>query len=125
MNAIRDLTKDEEAELAALNNAVKNAIAKRREWLDAKMVEASSLKIGDDIYDVNRGCRLGTVRKMYRYWRDKDEGVRDTRLSVEYEFEVYDKCYSNTSSRPELWYGSRQDAERVARQRADFLARSN
>jgi len=118
----RPLTEEEQAELSALNADVKAAIEKRRAWLDAKMAECSSLKVGDDIYDLNSVQRLGRVARLYRYWRDRDEGVRDNSLHCDYKFETSPNCYDNTSRYGgALSYGTREDAAKRAEMKAQML----
>jgi hypothetical protein len=111
----RSLTQAEDAELAGLNAEVKAAIERRRAWLDAKMHELSTLKVGDGIYDIATGSRLGTVSALYRYWRDRDSGVRDTYLSCEYEYERAPHVFHNTSSQSGRLFGTKEDAERRPR----------
>jgi hypothetical protein len=106
----RPLTEDEKSELANLTAAVTAAIEARRNWLDAKMHETSRLQVGDDIYDLDSGTRLGTVSKVYRYWRDRDEGVRDTDAYCEYRYETSPRCFDNTSRQIGRSFGTREDA---------------
>lgn len=117
----RPLTEDEKAELAALNGAVAAAIKARSAWLDAKMHECSHLQVGDDIYDLKTGSKLGIVSELYRYWRDRDEGVRDTSAHCDYKFETYPGCSDNTSRQPLLYFGTREDALRYAEMQASRL----
>jgi hypothetical protein len=117
----RPLTEDEKGELANLNAAVSAAIEARRTWLDDKMHETSRLQIGDDIYDLDSGLELGRVSKLYRYWEDRDEGVRDTSAYCNYEYEKYPRCFDNTSRQIGLRYGTREDAARDAEIRASRL----
>lgn len=114
----RMLTDDEENELASYNAAVAAAIEARRTWLDAKMHECSHLQPGDDIYDTDTGTRLGKVSKLYRYWRDRDDGIRDTRASCEYEYETSPRGFDNTSRQTTRSFGTRDQAIRAAHLRA-------
>ncbi|WP_367582339.1 hypothetical protein [Tsukamurella tyrosinosolvens] len=118
MNACRPLTGEECTELDALNDAVREAKAARREWLDAKMHEVSALKVGDDIYDVRKGRKLGVVSRLYRF----HAGKNDTSVDVDYEYETSPRCFDNTSRQIGLSVGTREDAARYAQYRADFLA---
>jgi hypothetical protein len=111
----RSLTPAEAGELAAFNAEVTDAIERRRAWLDGKMHELSTLQVGDGIYDLITGSRLGTVSALYRYWRTRDDGVRDTTLSCAYEYEQQPHVYRNTSSQPYLLFGTQEDAERRSR----------
>jgi hypothetical protein len=118
----RRLNVTEQSDLDALNAAVVAAIEARRAWLDAKMEECSRLKVGDDIYDVNSGRRLGRITKLYRFWRDRDEGVRDTSPHCDYKFETSPDSYDNTSSYGgALEFGTREDAAKRAEINAQWL----
>lgn len=121
MSACRPLTDEERSELDALNEAVQEAIDARREWLDTKMHEVSALKVGDDIYDTRSGQKLGVVSKLYRYHADQNP-LFDTHVSVNYQYETGSRCFSNTSSQIGVSFGTREDAARFAKYRADFLA---
>jgi hypothetical protein len=120
----RRLTEAEEQERAALNEAVTAAIERRREWLDAKMVECSTLQVGDDIYNVETGQKLGVVAELYRYWRDRDDSIRDTSHYCDYQYETSPRCFDNTSRQIGLRYGTRQDAIDYAERRAAQLRRN-
>jgi hypothetical protein len=109
-NMQRPLTDDEKGELANLTAAVSAAIAARRVWLDAKMHECSRLQVGDDIYDLTSGTMVGTVSRLYRFWADRDEGVRDTSVHCDYEYETSPRCFDNTSRQSGRSFGSRDDA---------------
>ena len=89
----RPLTKEEKKELIALNDAVTAAIEARRDWLDKKMVECSKIKVGDDIYNLDTGHLLGKVTKLFRFWRDHDDGVRDRSHYCEYAY--HERTYGN------------------------------
>lgn len=106
------MTENDQAELDALNKAVDDAICTRREWLDKKMHEYSKLKVGDDIYDLNKGIKVGVVSKLYRYWTGKDD-LRDDSLDTNYEYDT--GCgHSNTSCQHTTSFGTRPDAIRRA-----------
>ena len=106
----RRLTDDEQRELDGLNTAVADAINARRIWLDMKMHETSSLKVGDDIYDLDTGQKLGTISELYRYWRDRDEGVRDHSHSCDYQYETLGGWFDNTSRQTGRRFGTKDDA---------------
>lgn len=106
----RRLSEEENAELAALTAAVEAAIQARREWLDAKMHECSRLQEGDDIYDLETGARVGRVAELYRYWQDRDDGVRDTHVDCHYRYETSGRSFDNTSRQSGRSFGTRQDA---------------
>ena len=102
MGLTRMLTDDERAELAGLTEAVKTAIFRRRIWLDRKMQELSDIQVGDVIEDQN-GHRLGIVSRLYRFWRDREEGIHDTQIAIEYEYLTGNyKTADNTSRQPLL-----------------------
>jgi hypothetical protein len=118
----RPLTGEEQHELDALNAAVADAITARRNWLDAKIRETSQLQVGDDIYDVTSGQKVGRVTGLYRFWRDRDDGIRDDSHYCEYEYEVAPGCRDNTSRQSGRSFGTQEDAltrleARVARLR--------
>lgn len=104
----RPLTEDEKAELADLTAAISAAIEARRVWLDAKMHETSQLQVGDDIYDLNTGSRLGKVSGLYRYWRDRND-LLDKDPYCEYYYSNLGHR-SNTSSQSGRSFGTREEA---------------
>ena len=116
------LTPDEQAELDQLNAAVTAAIARRRSWLDEKMAEKSDLQVGDPIYHLESGRRLGTVSRLYRYWRDSDGGMRDRSLSIEYEYEESPGIFNNTSCQLGVGFGSKKAAAEIAELRYRTLS---
>ena len=111
--------------LASLNQSVDEAIKARKAWLDSKIVEVSKLHVGDDIYNLETGRRLGTVTNLYRFWEDADEGVRDKYLSVDYQYcedldDPRGKSYDNTSRQTGI-FGTREDAAKWMIRRAEEL----
>ncbi|MDX1522822.1 MAG: hypothetical protein R3264_14440 [Anaerolineae bacterium] len=118
----RELTEQEKAELEALNQAVTAAIEKRREWLDRKMGEVSTLKVGDPIFNVGTGEFLGTVSRLYRHWRDRDGGIRDVSPAVQYEYQVSEGCYDNTSRQTYTRFGGLEEARAALAVRLGELA---
>lgn len=121
MSLQRPLTDAENAELVRLNKAVETALEMRRIWLDAKMVETSRLQIGDDIYDIHTGVKLGEVYLLYRFWRDRDGGVRDTHVSCDYQYRTSGRGFDNTSRQSGRWFGTRQDAIEYSEMRTSAL----
>lgn len=119
----RSLTDEERAELNKLNAAVHRALEARRKWLDAKMVETSRLQVGDDIYDIGRGVKLGTVTRLYRVWRNREGGVRDNSHYCDYEYTTGALTRDNTSRQPELRFGTQDDAISEASRRLEALKR--
>lgn len=98
-------------QLAALNAEVDAALKKRRDWMDAHMPECSAVKVGEDIWDIDRGVYLGVVTKLYRYWADRDPRY-DTQMSIEAEYREYPNrgYYDNTSRQTSVNFGSREEA---------------
>lgn len=84
-------------QLDALTAAVKEAVDKRTAWLDEHMVEVSKFKIGDGIYNIETGARLGTISAIKRHWAG--DANHDDSLGVyhEYLIEGESHCYDNTS----------------------------
>jgi len=109
MRTQRPLNADEESELEALNVAVQAAIDSRREWLDAKMRETSKLQVGDEIYDVATGEKLGVVSRLYRYHTGRND-LYDTHVECDYQYETRPGCFGNTSSQSGRVFGTREDA---------------
>ncbi|OHU55932.1 hypothetical protein BKG83_17305 [Mycobacteroides chelonae] len=109
MRTQRPLNADEHSELEALNAAVQAAIDARREWLDAKMRETSKLQVGDDIYDVQTGEKIGVVSGLYRYHAGRDD-LYDTYVECDYQYETRPGCFGNTSSQGGRMFGTREDA---------------
>jgi hypothetical protein len=116
----RPLTEGERAELARLSAAIEEAIRARTAWLDAKMVETSTLKVGDEIYDVDSGVMVGTVRGLYRYWQDRND-LLDTGYYCHYEYRTPGGSNDNTSRQPGRSFGTRNEALHRAEQRASAL----
>lgn len=111
MSAVIALETGERAELDSLNAAVDAALRARRNWLDAKMAERSPLKVGDLLYELETGQRLGRIVTLYRIHRNAHEGVYDTSPSFDYIFEAASSnCYDNTSRQPGSSFGSREEA---------------
>ncbi|SKM39433.1 Uncharacterised protein [Mycobacteroides abscessus subsp. massiliense] len=109
MRTQRPLNAEEYSELEALNAAVQAAIDTRREWLDAKMRETLKLQVGDAIYDVQTGEKLGVVSGLYRYHAGRDD-LYDTYVECDYQYETRPGCFGNTSSQGGRVFGTREDA---------------
>jgi hypothetical protein len=117
----RRLTDEEMDDLQVLNAAVKAAIKSRSAWLDAKMHECSRLQVGDDIYDVDKGIRLGVVTELYRFWRDRDDGIRDDTARCDYEYMTASGYRDNTSRQVDRGFGTKEDALAAAEARMQRL----
>jgi hypothetical protein len=120
MRTQRDLTDDEKNELKNLNDAVSAAIEARRDWLDVKMHECSRLKIGDDIYDIHKGIRLGTVARLYRYWSGRND-LLDKSVDCDCEYQTSSNCFDNTSRQTGILFGTKEEAADYAERRASRL----
>lgn len=98
-----------DAELAVLNAEVEAAIAKRKAWMDAHMVDYAKYQIGETLYDLKTGAVLGVISRLYRYWGGRDARY-DTHMSVEYEFKTPHIGYDNTSRHAGgLSFGNHED----------------
>lgn len=107
----RPLTDDESAELGCLNSAIQKAIDIRTEWLDKKMVECSDLQVGDDIYDINTGNKLGTVCRLYRYFKTQNI-IYDNSPHCDYEYKTNSGYIDNTSRQLSIAFGTGDQASR-------------
>lgn len=114
----RALTLPEQAELAALNDGVSEAIAKRKAWLDDKMAETSKLQVGDDIYNLRSGRKVGVVSELYRY---RTNDLYDTSHYCEYRYESSPNCFDNTSRQSGSSFGTKEDALRHAERHVERL----
>lgn len=109
------------AELEALNNAVTAAIDARRAWMDAHMADYAEYAVGDDLYDLKTGQRLGTITKLYRPTWGISNPVYQTSMEVAYEYRHSDNSpYDNTSRQMYLSFGDRAE---LLRRRESELAR--
>jgi hypothetical protein len=82
--------------LDELNASVDGAIQARTDWLDQKMAQYAKVQVGEEIYNIDTGQRLGVVSKHYRYQAGQNK-LFDTRLSISYEYETSSGCFDNTS----------------------------
>ena len=96
-------------ELDRLNAEVKTAIAKRERWMDAHMPDYAKYQVGEAIYDMRSGARLGVVSRLYRYWGGRDPQY-DVSMVIDYEFKTPQGFYDNTSRHAGgLWIGTAQE----------------
>jgi hypothetical protein len=121
----RYLTDAENEELRKLTEAIDDALKARTEWLNAKMVETSDLKIGDDIYDCSTGIRLGKVTKLYRYWQGQGNQLLDTGPHCHYEYETETQLCDNTSRQTGRSFGTKEEAKSVIEMRLKRLGINN
>jgi hypothetical protein len=105
------MTDEQAAELERLNKGVTDAIAARKDWMDATMHEVGKFKVGDEIYDLGSGRLLGTVSRLYRYWSERDPRY-DTSMSIDYEYHTGGICYDNTSRQRGVMFGTKDDMRR-------------
>jgi hypothetical protein len=90
------MTDEDAKQLALLNEAVTAALTARTTWLDDHMAKYADFDIGEDLYDLDTGKRLGTVCGYYRYQRGHNL-LHDTHMNIDYELHVHDSIYDNTS----------------------------
>lgn|SRR5208282_136740 len=123
----RDLTKEDEAKLKELNDAVSSAIADRKKWLDSKMSEYAEVQVGENIYHLDSAVCLGKVVRLYRYWQDKNDGILDDDLNINYEYEILgqeqmpNKIYDNTSRQGGVGFGTKAQAIERAKFNLEML----
>ena len=85
------------------------------------MAEYAKVQIGDDIFDLSTGIKLGTVSRLYRYWT-KQNKLLDCTLSIEYEYNTGGNCYDNTSRQTGLLFGDKKSAAMRFRWMAESLS---
>lgn len=110
-----------QAELDKLNAAVLAAVKARTEWMDAHMEAVSKAKVGDEVYDLESGQRVGVISRLYRYHGDGKDWRYDTEMSVEAEYCTHHNCYDNTSRQP-FAIGTKQEARDRAEWRVKALS---
>ena len=54
------------AELAELQAKLDAALAARTKWMDDHMADFAVVPVGEDLYDLSTGNRLGRVTELYR-----------------------------------------------------------
>ncbi len=106
--------------LIEMNKNIANLIKARGEYLDSKMPIIAKFKIGEIIYDLDKGVALGTVRSYYRYWKDRNP-LLDDLICIEYEYETSHRCFSNTSSSPGIRFGNYDDLIKDKTSELEFL----
>ena len=122
----KGVSQEDEEMLKSLNDAVDLACKARKKWLDDNMAKYSDLQIGDDVYDIQKGIKVGTVTAICRWHSDDIRFDNSLSSYVEFEeFSLFDsgnKCrvIGNTSSKHGL--GTKQHALMVAKHRRDSLA---
>lgn len=116
------LTPEEQTEWAKLEAAYDEAVRRKTEWLDRKMVEHCPLKVGDEIYDLETGRRLGVVTRHYRFWAGQGRPDLDGSYYCDVEYEIGPRMFDNTSRQSGVAFGTREQAAERARWRAERLA---
>jgi hypothetical protein len=120
-----EVTPELDVELARLNQAVDDAVAARKAWMDAHMADYARFQVGEVVYDMRTGQLLGSISSLYRY--HADDSRFDRSMSIDYQIQEpgWDNCYTNTSSlhchvgtAEQLAESLEWDA-RAARERAD------
>lgn len=114
------MTPEDNETLKLLNHNVEAAIIDRRLWLDSKMGEYAKFKVGDSIYDIDKGVCLGVVTSLYRYFNGRDD-IRDNSLVIEYYFKKSNGVIDNTSSNPYKRYGTKEELIRHGELKLDVL----
>lgn len=71
--------------LNELNDAIKSLVNERTKFLDECMEKYSEFKIGDDVYDIDTGLKVGVVKRISRHHRGNAE--YDTSFGCDIEFE--------------------------------------
>lgn len=113
-------------ELDALNAAVERAVVERTRWMNAHMTDFAKWQVGDELFHLDTGTRVGVVSRLYRYHGPQDSGPDayprdarfDTAMNVEYEVNEYANVFGNSSScHGTLYWGTK--AELLARRKWD------
>jgi len=113
------MNEKDEKKLDELNKNVELALKIRTEWLDKKMEEYSKFKVGDIIYNLDTGRRLGEVIELYRY--HKNEPFYDKNLSINYRYLTCDCGCDNTSRQPYVHFGTKKDLEEHLKYKLELL----
>lgn len=102
--------------LDLLNKKVSEVLKERTEFLDSLMKSTAKFKVGDDIYSLTTGKRVGTVSRVYRYFKERGNLLLDDSLRIDYEFETEpgSMCFSNTSCTPSELFGTLDEAIAIA-----------
>ena len=122
MSVTKPIPPNLRAQLDHLNAEVQDAIDRRTKWLDMHMAQVCRLQIGDAIYDVNTGEKVGTVTEHYRYWASQRPDFDfSLEVDVKFEMEGMPNCFGNTSCEPRRIFGTWQDCVTAADMRAAIL----
>lgn len=105
-------------ELDALNLAVEEAIQRRTLWMNTHMTDFAKWKVGDELFHLQTGKRVGVVSRLYRFHGPQDSGPEsrprdarfDTSMNVEYEVNEYANVFGNSSScYGTLYWGTKEE----------------
>ncbi len=110
-----------DADLAALNAAVTAALKARRDWMDAHMQDYARYQVGEEIFDMATGRRLGVVSELYRYQSDQNP-FYDTHMSVDYQYNKGGNCFDNTSRQIGLSIGNAEELAAKLKSDAEHAA---
>lgn len=102
---MKDVTEEDQQELAALNGAVSDTLAARQAWLDARMAEYADVPVGGRLFDLATGQCAGIVTRHLRFFRDRDGGVNDDKLDIQYEYRTNGGHLQNTLAQIERVFG--------------------
>lgn len=119
-----------DAELDALNEAVKQAIDARTQWMNDHMTHYAKWQVGEELFDLETGRRVGVVSRLYRFHGPQHDGdLRcrddrfDTSMSVEYEVRERDNIFGNSSCCHGMYrWGTREELANRLRNRLEALA---
>lgn len=90
--------------LDKLNKIIKDTVDERTKFLDECMEKYSSFKIGDDVYDIDTGMKVGVAKRISRYHRGNAEYDKSFGCDVEFE-DIYPGCFYKINHK----HGTKQD----------------
>jgi hypothetical protein len=102
---MKEITQSDRAKLDELNAAVSGAVQARRQWLDSKMAEYADVPVGERLFDLDSGLCVGIVTRHFRFWSDRNDGVRDDTLTVDYEYRTNGGHVQDTANQLERRFG--------------------
>lgn len=107
------------------NEAVVAALKAREDWMDAHMTDFAKYKVGDVLYNLANGQRLGTVTNLYRPTWGHSGPREEESMHIEYEYQTGEVPTSfmrdNTSRQMYLRYGTREELLRSRRFEVSYL----
>lgn len=109
------------AELDKLNAEWQEITDRRKKWMDDHMGDFAKFKIGDEIFDMATGTRLGIISRLYRYWGEPSRDPQyDHAMNINYEYCTGNNCFDNTSRRP-IMIGTAKELEAQRNWRAEAV----